>query len=205
MWRCGWPAEPELCFPEPVPENEINIFVDHGLYKKGIDCSRIYFDAFKETAQLYPNLSFNVYRQNNDGIVKWNLNGDYDETRFVRSSKVPYLEMLKYYRRSHIFCATHPESAGLAAIEAAMCGAKLYVPSSYFQSYISRDLLKDGVVFKSFNCLKKNIVEALQSDIICGFDEREKQRKMQHEMLLKTNTWKNVALKIDKVLKREYH
>lgn len=203
--RYGWPAEAELCFPEPVPEKEINIFVDHGLYKKGIDSSRVYFNAFKEIAPLYPGLSFNIYRQNNDGIVKWDLNGDFNETRFVRSSKVPYLDILKYYRKCHVFCATHPESAGLAAIEAAMCGARLYVPFSYFRSYISKDLLKGGLAFKSFNCSKRNIVRALQDDVACGFDEREKQRKMQHEVLLKTNTWKNVALKIDKVLKRECH
>jgi len=193
--RCGWPADPDICFPEVVGEDQINIFVDHSWYRGGLDCSRLYFNTFKCIIRDCPNFYFNVYRQNNDGVVKWNLDGEFKEPRYLRSNKVPYLDILKYYRKCHIFCVTHPESAGLAAIEAAMCGAKLYVPSFFGRSFISKGLLKDGINYKTVKMNKKSIISALREDIKNGFD-----RYALHNSLLKTNTWKVAAANIHRAL-----
>ncbi len=193
--RFGWPADPEVCFPDRVPGNEINIFVDHSWYGGKMDCSQMYFGAFKEVIGRYPKSSFNVYRQNNNGIEKWDFSGGLKEAKYRRDAKVPYIDIIKAYRRCHIFCVTHPESAGLAAVEAAMCGAKLYVPSFFIRSFISRDLLGDGVEYSNVSMTKESIIRALSADIERGLDrERVRQR------LMRNNTWKGAALNIRKIL-----
>ncbi|MBL7071874.1 MAG: glycosyltransferase [Candidatus Omnitrophica bacterium] len=194
--RCGWPAAPDICFPEHIAANEINIFVDHSWYGGKLDCSRIYFKAFKAARRLLPHLNFNIYRQNNDGIVKWDLAGELEESGYLRKSKVPYLDVIKIYRKCHIFCVTHPESAGLAAVEAAMCGARLYVPSFLSRPFISRDLLADGVEYSDVKMTAGSIISALRSDIGNGIN-RERAR----QVLTKNNTWKAAASRIHSVLK----
>ena len=195
--RFGWPADPEVCFPEHVPDDEINVFVDHSWYGGSMDCSHVYFEAFKHIMRRYPRLHFNFYRQNNDGIVKWDIGGLFKEPKYIRASKVPYLDIIKVYRRCHIFCVTHPESAGLAAIEAAMCGAKLYVPSFFTRSFISRDLLADGVRYAAVKIAKGSVIRALCDDIEKGFD-----REGSRAGLMNTNTWRNAAVLIKNVLEK---
>jgi len=193
--RCGWPADPEICFPEHISEKEINIFVDHGWYGGKLDCSHVYFKAFKDIVRDFPGLTFNVYRQNNKGIVRWDLRDEFKEANYVRALKVPYLDIIKAYRRCRIFCVTHPESAGLAAIEAAMCGARLYVPSFLTRSFISRELLNDGIEYSRVNMTKRSIISVLRNDIGRGLN-REKARAN----LMQTNTWRNAAAGIHSVL-----
>lgn len=196
--RCGWPADPEICFPEYVPEDEINIFVDHGWYGGILDCSRVYFNAFKKIVRDYPEVNFNIYRQNNDGVVNWNLSGKFKESKYIRNRKTPYLDILKIYRRSHIFCVTHPESAGLAAIEAAMCGAKLFVPSFFGRSFISKDLLRDGVEYVGVKMIERNIINSLRNNIEKGFDRERTRAK-----ILRNNTWERAAGRIHSVLSKK--
>ena len=193
--RVGWPAEPDICYPEAMPDNEIHVFIDHSWYTGGMDCSRLYFYVFKNLVRAFPAYKFHVYRQNNDGIVEWDFQGKYDEPLFLRSRKVPYLEMLRLYRRCHFFCVTHPESAGLAAIEAAMCGAKLIVPKFFGRSFISQDLLNDGVAYSHVRLSKRRMLSGLRKEILRGTDRMENREK-----ILLNNTWRKAAFKIHRVI-----
>ncbi len=193
--RMGWPAEARWCYPEKIERDTVSIFVDHGWYGKLHDCSREYFRAFREIRNYYPHLTFTVHHQDNTGITQWDLDDTYEPERYKRSNKVPYHEMLSYYRRAHIFCVTHPESAGLAAIEAAMSGAVLYVPRRFGRTYISRALLADGVRHRIVRPAHTSIMEALRADIAAGFD-----RTRARAGLIPGNTWEQAAQTISGVL-----
>ena len=90
----------------------------------------------------------------------------------------------------HVFCYTHRESAGLSGIEAAMAGAKLYIPSNILgRTLIKRDLLKDGVnhdIILPYVC---KFYDQFVMDIEKGID-----RKLNHERLAYSkNTWENAS------------
>ncbi len=176
----GWCADPGFCYPIHIPKDEINVFIDHPPYSlKAPNCTFEYYKAFKEIKQKYPHIKLKVYHQNNKGIVKCDFEGKdtFDSSLYVRANKVPWKEMIETYKRMHIFCITHPESACLSAIEAAMCGAKLYIPKDgWGRTFLGGDLIKDGVAYSVFRCNPKSIVSTFLKDMKDGF-EREKIHK----------------------------
>jgi len=194
--RMGWPADTDVAYPEPVEKGKVNIFVDHSWYTGGADCSKEYFYALKEIKRRSPGYDIDVYRQNNEGVVKWDLDREYSEPLFIRARKVPHELMLEFYRKCHLFCVTHPESAGLAAIEAAMCGARLVVPRSARRHYISKDLLEDGVSYVTTGLSAVSIRRTIEREIERGI-EREANRKP----LLKNNTWAVAAMNVSRAIK----
>lgn len=208
MTRMGWSADPLECFPVSLPKGEINVFVDHPPYSSDSpDCTPQYFRAFKRFSEENPTIGLNVYQQNNQGIVKWNLDGEIDQGDYVRSNKVPWKEIIEYYQRTHVFCVTHPESAGLAVIEAAMCGAKMYIPIRKFVNpFISKKLIKGGITFTSFrhspgfrDCSHR-IKRAFERDVSRGFN-----REAIHQRLTRTNSWEIAARRIHSILSQKRH
>ena len=97
-----------------------------------------YHFALKSITNKYPEINFNIFHQNNDGLIKWNFKDDKNlKNRYDRNVKVPYLDLLMT-RKIHVFCFTHKESTGLSGIEAALAGAKLYIP----MDFMGRTLIK---------------------------------------------------------------
>jgi len=195
--RMGWCAEPDTCYPEPVPKNEINIFLDHPPYNpKAPSCIKEYYGAFERIKREYPHIKLNVYRQDNRGITAWDFSENNNSTHvgYLRKNKIPWIELIRYYRRTHIFCITHPENACLSAIEAAMCGAKLYVPVHRLNSpFIHRDLLRSGIARSLFRRDVYSIASTVIRDIRKGFT-----RSRNHENLAGKNSWKLAAETIRK-------
>jgi len=207
--RMGWCAEPSECYPLPVPHDQINIFVDHPVYSSGSpDCTLDYYCAFRDISQKYPKLKLNIFHQNNQGVTKWDLNSRIGEINYVRQNRVPWKDIIKYYQTTHIFCVTHSESAGLAVIEAAMCGARIYIPAplriqpgQFFGPFIRKKLMSDGISFTTLKYnyfggdLSNRIVKAFENDMRNGFD-----RDRIHQRLDKTNSWEIAARRISRTL-----
>ena len=100
-----------------------------------------------------------------------------------------YSKWLQQHERFRRFCK-------LSAIEAAMCGAKLYVPKyGWNRTFLGGDLLKNGVAYSIFCCNSKSIVSTFLKDMKNGF-EREKIYKTTSER----NSWKLAAERIHKEL-----
>lgn len=192
----GWSADADECFPESIPDNEFNVFIDHGPYDlKEDDLTMDYINALKAVRKLRPEKTINVYIQDNNGVVKLNLDDIYKPELYIRINKVPWPTVISYYRRCHVFCVTHRESAGLAVIEAAMCGAKIYVPRGRDRNYfISKNLLRQGVNYFIFSSLKNKAMneETLEKEFLKdlgkGID-----RRLLHNKLSSTNSWENAA------------
>ena len=190
--RTGWCAEPEVFYPEETNEIEFNVFIDHGPYHaKAINYISKFHAAIDKVIARYPDRVINVYHQNNEGLIKWNFKDDSDlNSIYTRNRKVPYLDIAKLIRKMHVFCYTHQESAGLSGIEAAMAGAKLYIPTNILgRTLIKRDLLKDGVnhdIMLPYVC---KFYDQFVMDIEKGID-----RKLNHERLAYSkNTWENAS------------
>lgn len=204
--RMGWCADPVHCFPEEVPDNQVNVFVDHPPYATDApDFTPHYWRAFQRLSGEESGIPLNVYQQSNRGVDKWDWGGHLSGGVYVRSNKVPWLTMIEHYRRSHVFCATHPESAGLAVIEAAMCGAKIYVPVHRIRStFISSKLLGDDVPVTTlrhgygFGDTSDRIAKAFKRDLARGFD-----RQASHQRLSQSNSWASAAKTIHSEISKE--
>ena len=190
--RSGWCAEPEVFYPEKIDKNEFNVFIDHAPYSEGaLNYISKFHAALDKVIARYPDRVINVYHQNNEGLIKWNFKYDSDlNSIYTRNRKVPYLDIAKLIRKMHVFCYTHQESAGLSGIEAAMAGAKLYIPTNILgRTLIKRDLLKDGVnhdIMLPYVC---KFYDQFVMDIEKGID-----RKLNHERLAYSkNTWENAS------------
>ncbi len=200
--RMGWCADGGECYPETIPEKTINVFVDHPAYSPRDDCTHQYYLAFCRIMKKHPISFINAYHQSNQGIVKWKPDETYNYQSYLRNNKVPWKKIIDYYRRCQIFCVTHPESAGLAVIEAAMSGAKIYIPvHKVLAPFVSKELIKDGINYRTFRYFNFNrlgsrrIIKAFQKDMKQGFN-----RKRLHEKLSKTNSWEVAARRIHHII-----
>lgn len=190
--RTGWCAEPEIFCPNLVPEKTFNVFIDHSPYSaKSINVVKKFYKALKKIHLENKDIILNVYHQNNNGIEKW----DFDRnTSFMptynREIKVPYLELIKVYKTIHFFCFTHKESAGLSGIEAAMAGAKLYVPRDYlWRTFIKKDLLDPNIEYKILAPFSHVFYRQFKKDIKRGI-----KKVMNHYRLKETDhTWEKAA------------
>jgi hypothetical protein len=196
----GWCASPEIFYPEKVKNNEINIFIDHAPYnKKALNLVNSYYNALKKVHKIFPDKKISVYHQNDAGIVQWNFKNDKGvNSIYDRQKKTPYLTIAETYKKIHIFCVTHKESAGLSSIEAAMCGAKIYIPKDlYGRSLIQPDLSDDSIVYKhlSFNgiFMKNQFIR----DIKNGIDKFENRQILLHSS---KHTWHSAAQIIKSII-----
>jgi len=192
----GWSADPEECFPKEIANNEFNVFIDHGPYDLNEkDLTDTYIKALVKLKANSSDRVINVYIQNNNGIIELNIDKEYKSELYIRINKVAWPEIISYYQKSHIFCVTHRESAGLAVIESAMCGTKIYVPRELNgKHYISKSLLSQGVNYYSFKIEKNStsnvskVLAQLQDDL-----DSYKDRQSVHDKLRKSNSWQNAA------------
>lgn len=187
----GWSADPKNCYPEPV--DIPRVFLDHGNYG-GADHTSVFVRALS-ALQNDPSLpAFEVFFQGNNGIEAVALDGSWKSEQYDRRAKVRWLDLQKVYRTCSIFCVTHRESAGLGAIEAAMCGAQLIVPDDGFP-FLNACLLTDRLDYTIAECEEGSITQALKEAIGASSQGR---RKQVHERLSKTNSWAVAAERIAK-------
>lgn len=198
VFRSGWCAEPSLFYPENN-NDEFNIFIDHAPYSlKSTNYIEKYYNALLKLIKNNTDKKITVYHQNDFGIVKWDFTNDLNlKTIYNRSIKVPYLSVAEVYRKIHIFCFTHKESAGLSGIEAAMCGAKLYIPTDILgRSFIKKDLLNKNINYKIFYPNNYILEKQFQKDICLGIN-----KNLNHEKLkFSSNTWKSASKIISKAI-----
>ena len=196
----GWCASPDIFYSEKTKENEINIFIDHAPYNKSaLNLVSNFNSVLKIIINEFPDKLISVYHQNDEGIVKWNFTCDSNlNNPYNRQIKVPYLKIADIYRKIHIFCASHKESAGLSSIEVAMCGAKLYIPLDlYGRPFLKADLLSKHIEHKLliFNGLfmKRQFV----LDIRKGIDKNKNRNKVLNST---KHTWKHAAQVIENTI-----
>ena len=192
----GWSADPDECYPVAVGEGVFNIFIDHGPYgNKEDNLTSAYLSILCDINKISTKKKINVFIQDNNGITKVNLDKNYNIERYIRTNKVPWPEVISFYRKCHVFCVTHRESAGLAVIEAAMCGAKIYVPrSKHGKTFISTLLLNQGVNNYIFRCNDSNFddPDAVKAELLSDMNDKDERQK-EHDKLAKTNSWSNAV------------
>ena len=198
--RSGWCAEPAVFYPETIDCNEFNVFIDHAPYStKSLNYIEKYHNVLSKIVKIYPEKKINIYHQNDYGIVKWNFTDDLNLTNiYDRSIKVPYLTIAEVYRKIHVFCFTHKESAGLSGIEAAMCGAKLYIPTDIIgRAFVKKDLLHKDLDYKILPPFEYSFYKEFKKDlnkIVSRIDNHNKIKESSH-------TWLNAAATISKYIK----
>lgn len=186
----GWSADPQSCYP--VTSDIPRVFLDHGNYG-GADHTSVFVRALSKL-KIDPSLpKFEVFFQGNNGIEPVALDGSWKSEQYDRQAKVSWLDLQKIYRTCSVFCVTHRESAGLGAIEAAMCGAQLMVPDDG-SPFINARLLTDQLDYTVANCEESSLARALKVAIGTSMSRREKA----HERLSNTNSWAIAAERIAK-------
>ena len=111
----------------PEQSSKLTIYIDH--YKhQNINEAKISRDAilyvFKQIEYLKKNLNipFDIYFHSENGIemnpTKINLPVDKSQNCKILN----YNEIIKYYRKTHIFFPTHRETQGMLAQEIGLCG-----------------------------------------------------------------------------------
>ncbi len=119
----GWAGDPEMLFPQQS-KDELTILIDHPDYVRGRG-GDITGYVLSSVADFIVS---GVWRKRFRSIVSYRIaDGGLVPAGaplqpFTRSH-MPYAKMCESYCRAHIFMVTHPESVGLAALEAAMAGA----------------------------------------------------------------------------------
>ena len=129
--------------------------------------------------------------QTNNGIESWFESTPYPSFDYNRASKVPWLEIQKVYGLSSLFIVTHPESAGLAVIEAAMSGARIVVPRKNGCSFIATNLLSTGIDHITLECEKNELATGILSSLKSGVD-----RMRNHQKLARSHDWSLGATRI---------
>lgn len=168
IFESGWCAAPEYCNPIPKKGRPFTIFLDHGHYA-GSDFTHLFVNALNVLANDTGIPEIRVLYQSNRGVEQWSIGESWHFEKYKRISKVPWLEMVNYYRNTDIFCITHKETAGLSALEAAMSGATLCVPSAQ-APFINTGLLNLGVDYIKVKCDVNDIASALKRCIRNGVD-----------------------------------
>jgi hypothetical protein len=121
----GWAADPDLLYPEQSAE-QLRILIDHPYYKNGTPdiTEAVTKDvvAFMLTGGWRDKWkSIKVRRLVNGGAEDVHAN-DPMHKQFDRQH-VPFPDIAREYRKSHVYMVTHKESVGLTCLEMAFCGA----------------------------------------------------------------------------------
>lgn len=186
-YHIGWAADSEIFYPEQKGD-VLKVFVDHS--------------TFTDTAPDYTlNIMMSLIRLRDEVNAGKHLGFKSLEVKTLTDAgleivdlekivispynrkAVPLTEFSEALRSSHLFIVTHNESVGLTVLEAAYCGAYLFVP----EGTINPDRLK---------CVKHSVFKG-------HIDWRGLHEKIQPEInsnYVKEHNWDNVAFKLLKGL-----
>ena len=120
----------------PEQDEVFTIFVDHFLNRRSyLD------DVFDRVREIgFPH---RIFWQNHEGIIENPSDADLGILHDQRSAPFKSLnfeEIVKYYRKSHVFMATHGESLGKVAIETSMCGALVFCHQGTYPDGVVRQI-----------------------------------------------------------------
>ena len=117
-------VDEEHLYPEQSNEKLLTIFIDH--YKHQNDKEiKISYDAIFKVFELIKNSNFplRVFYQTSKGIALNPAEPEIPEANLKQNYKIlPFEEIAKYYRQTHVFFPTHRETQGMVAHEIGACG-----------------------------------------------------------------------------------
>jgi hypothetical protein len=146
----GWAADPDLLYPEQS-KTELRILLDHPYYKSG---QPDITEAVTKDATMFADLGpwDGLYR---NVRVRRLINGGAEDVtiadpplKMFDRQHVPFPDIAREYRKTHVYCVTHKESVGLTCLELALCGALVVAPvGMIYQDRLDtvRHVLYDGV------------------------------------------------------------
>jgi hypothetical protein len=126
----GWAADPDVLFPQQSA-SMLSVLIDHCYYKGGmpditsdVTADVMGFAARGEWRDRYT--AIRVRRLVNGGaetITVANV-----ETQPFDRKHIPFEDIAREYRQTHVYMVTHKESVGLTCLELAFCGALTVAP-----------------------------------------------------------------------------
>jgi len=182
IWWCG---DNEYLYPEHSFD-KYYILLDHIHYSnpKYDYIFDLYRQGLEELSHKYP-LEVKIIADPN--VVDFDLkkNKNYPYTR----SKNRWLDIIPYYRKTHIYCVTHLELGGLSVMETAWCGANVIIPDSYICHKLSDEV-------NSYHCNPndyKSIRDNIEKSIV-GYNVEK------NIMISRRYTWDDVVNKIVNIM-----
>jgi hypothetical protein len=127
----GWAADHDYLYPEQS-SSELRILLDHPYYKSGqpdiTEALTVDATMFAHTGgwMEYFN-SVKVRRLVNGGAEDVTI--DDPPLKVFERLHVPFPDIAREYRRTHVYMVTHKESVGLTCLELGMCGALVVAPA----------------------------------------------------------------------------
>lgn len=124
----GWAADPEVLYPEQSA-SQLAVLLDHAFYKGGQPdiTEAVTVDATMfGHCTLWRDKPIKVRRLVNGGAEDVTINDP--PLKVFQREHVPFPDIAREYRRTHIFFVTHRESVGLTCLELAYCGALVVAP-----------------------------------------------------------------------------
>ena len=144
----GWGGDPSIFYPEKQ-DKTLTIFVDGVYYvdnRKWDLTEEILNDILGRLPKMIGRSGFENFslRTIGKGGIENITNSD-DAHSATRGGnpRIPYSELAKELRDSHIFISGHTESMGLSALEACLAGNYLIIPNLWEKAFIKPDLAKD--------------------------------------------------------------
>ena len=141
----GWAADPDWLYPEQSSK-ELRVLLDHPYYKGGTPDIT---EAVTVDACLFASVAKMPIR------VRRLVNGGAEDVtikdaplKIFNREHVPFPDICREYRRTHVYMVTHKESVGLTCLELAMCGALVVAPAGMiYQDRLDtvRHILYEGV------------------------------------------------------------
>jgi hypothetical protein len=118
-------VDEEYLYSEQSNEKLLTIFIDH--YKHQNDKEiKISYDAIFKVFEIIKNSNFplKVFYQTSAGVIINPHEPEIPKNNLKQNYKIlPFTEIAKYYRKTHIFFPTHRETQGMVAHEIGACGA----------------------------------------------------------------------------------
>ena len=118
-------VDEEHLYSEQSNEKLLTIFIDH--YKHQNDKEiKISYDAIFKVFEIIKNSNFplKVFYQTSAGVITNPHEPEIPKNNLKQNYKIlPFTEIAKYYRKTHIFFPTHRETQGMVAHEIGACGA----------------------------------------------------------------------------------
>ena len=135
------PINESFLYPEHEKNEPLTIFVDHfhAQNDAAIENSVLALQTIFHEIKLCP-FKLRIFYQQSNGIVKNPLQPEIPfNSRKVDLKFLPFKEISKFYRKTHIFFPTHRETQGMVAQEIGMCGGItmmqpwMYPSETYYQ------------------------------------------------------------------------
>ena len=134
----------KILFPEHDTSKPLTVFIDHFGYQD-IKEKEVSIQAIQKIFNEVKKCPFNlrVFYHHTSGIVIDPLEPEIlDNYSYKIFKYIPYNEICKYYRQTHLFFPTHKETQGMLAQEIGMCGGLTVLQSWMYPSETFEEFTK---------------------------------------------------------------